>query len=72
MERGKEKKGKRKKKKKDKKTKGKENKISAWEGEKEGIDKGESWPCTLQFPVFRRWEVNRSRLKVGLLDETYE
>ena len=61
-----------KKEKEERKKKGKENKISAWEGEKEGRDKGESRPCTLQFLVFRRWEVNRSRLKVDLLDESYK
>ena len=32
----------------------------------------ENQPRTLLFPVFRRSEVNRPRIKVGLLDESYE
>ena len=35
-------------------------------------EKGESWLCTLQFPVFQRSEFDRPRIKVGLLNESYE
>ena len=67
MERGKEKKGKKKKKKKRRKTKSVREKE-----EKDRREKGESRSCTLRFPVFRRSEVDRLRIKVGLLDESYE
>ena len=71
--RGKEKgKGKKKKKKREKgkerrKKKKKEREIRAWKGkEKKKKKKG------LRFPVFRLSEVVSPRIKVGLLDESYE
>ena len=61
------------KKRKERKTKERE-KISSWEMKEKGErkEKGESQPCTLRFLVFRRLEVHRPRIKVGLLNESYE
>ena len=56
------------------KEKRKKNQFVGKEGKrkKKGRDKGESWLCTLRFPVFRQSKVDRLRFKVSLLDESYE
>ena len=54
------------------KEKKKQNQFVGKEGKGERKEKGESRPCTLRFSVFRRSEVDRLRIKVCLLDESYE
>ena len=66
--------GERKRKEKEKKEKKKRRKTKSvrGKGENERREKEESRPCTLQFPVFRRSEVDRLRIKVGILDKSYK
>ena len=49
----------------------KENKFIGGEKEKRE-KKGESQSCTLRFLMFQWSEVNRPKIKVGLLEESYE